>query len=293
MSCERRRVLRGLARALRFLLRLAVAGLFLLPLWWVLVASLRPLGLPPSPTLEWLPDLEGWRNYLRLFETVPLANQLRNSLFVELFAVPLTLLTASWAGFAMALSRPPFRRWLVILAVLLMMVPTTALWLTRFLLFKNLGLIDTPWALIAPAMAGTSPFYVLLFFWNFRRIPREMLEAARLDGAGVLALWARIAMPLARPTSMTVAILAFSHYWSDLSSPLLYLRSEEKYTLPVGLQVLQQMDSTSSPLLMAAAVVMLIPVLLLFLVLQYPLGFSGQLLRSWTTRLSASDGRKG
>lgn len=288
MSSEQHRALRGLARALRFLLRLAVAGLFLLPLWWVLVASLRPLGLPPSPTLEWLPDLEGWRNYARLFETVPLANQLRNSLFVELFAVPLTVLTASWAGFAMALSMPPLQRRLVILAVLLMMVPTTALWLTRFLLFKNLGLIDTPWALILPAVAGTSSFYVLLYFWTFRRLPREMLEAARLDGAGAFTLWARVAMPLARPTSLTVAVLAFGYYWSDLTSPLLYLRSEANYTLPVGLQVLQQMDSTNWSLLMAAAVVMLLPVLLLFLILQRFLGFDGQLFRDWTARLGGS-----
>ncbi|WP_018465713.1 carbohydrate ABC transporter permease [Calidithermus timidus] len=287
MSNELHRSVRGLARALHYLLSLAVAGVFLLPLWWVLVASLRPLGLPPSPTLEWLPNLEGWRNYVRLFETVPLAKQLYNSLFVELFAVPLTVLTASWAGFATALSSPPLQRRLVILALLLMLVPSTALWLTRFLLFKNLGLIDTPWALIAPAIAGSSSFYVLLFFWSFRRIPREMLEAARLDGAGVFMLWLRIAMPLARPTSISVAILAFSYYWSDLSSPLLYLRSEEKYTLPVGLQVLQQMDPTSSPLLMAAAVVMLLPVLLLFLILQHSLGFSGQLLHDWTARLDA------
>lgn len=291
MSSEPHKALRALARALHYLLSLAVAGLFLLPLWWVLVASLRPPGLPPSVTLEWLPNPQGWSNYLRLFELIPLTTQLRNSLFVELFAVPLTVLTASWAGFAMALSRPPFQRGLVILALLLMMVPSTALWLTRFLLLKNLGLIDTPWALIAPTIAGTSSFYVLLFFWTFRRIPRETLEAARLDGAGVFTLWSRIAMPLARPTGITVAILAFSYYWSDLTSPLLYLRSEEKYTLPVGLQVLQQMDSTSSSLLMAAAVIMLLPVLLLFLILQHSLGFGGQLLRDWTTRLDTS-GRK-
>lgn len=290
MSSETRGVLRALARALHYLLLLAVSGLFLLPLWWVLAASLRPLGLPPSPTLEWLPDPQGWRNYLRLFELIPLTTQLGNSLFVELLAVPLTVLTASWAGFAMALSRPPLQRRLVILALLLMLVPSTALWLTRFLLLKHLGLIDTPWALIAPAIAGTSSFYVLLFFWTFRRIPREMLEAARLDGAGAFILWSRIAMPLARPTSVSVAILAFSYYWSDLTSPLLYLRSEEKYTLPVGLQMLQQMDSTNSSLLMAAAVVMLLPVLLLFLVLQRHLDLGGQLFRGWTARLDT--GRK-
>jgi multiple sugar transport system permease protein len=191
------------------------------------------------------------------------------------------VLSASLAGFAIALASPRFQRRLVIASVLLMLVPSTALWLTRFLLFKNLGLIDTYAALIIPAIAGTSPFYVLLFYWTFRRIAKEVFEAARLEGAGPWTLWLRIAMPLALPTIITVAILAFSFYWSDLSSPLLYLKSEEKYTLPVGLDALQQMDRSNWSLLMAAAVVMLLPVLLLFLILQRFLGFGGELFKDW------------
>ncbi len=146
--------------------------------------------------------------------------------------------------------------------------PVTALWLTRFLLFKELMLIDTLWVLVVPALMGTNPFFVLLFYWTFRRIPRELFESARLDGAGPLSIWARVAMPLARPTTTAVSVLAFTVYWSDFINPLLYLKSESHYTLPVGLRVLQQMDRSNWPLLMAGVVVMAAPVLILFLLMQ-------------------------
>jgi multiple sugar transport system permease protein len=122
--------------------------------------------------------------------------------------------------------------------------------------------------LIAPAAMGASPLFVLLFYRTFRRMPHELWEQARIDGAGVLRTWATIAMPLAGPTSIAVGALAFSFYWSDFISPLLYLKRERLYTLPVGLRVLQQLDATNWPLLMAAAVVMSTPILAFFLLAQ-------------------------
>jgi multiple sugar transport system permease protein len=160
------------------------------------------------------------------------------------------------------------RRRLVVLAIMLLMVPITALWLTRFVIFRYLGLIDTPGALIAPAVMGTSPLFVLLFYWTFRRIPSEIFAAARLDGAGLLQLWAIVAMPLAWPTTAAVAVLTFALFWSDFISPLIYLKTEVNYTLPVGVQILQQLDSTNWPLLMAGAVLMTGPILIMFLLVQ-------------------------
>ena len=126
-------------------------------------------------------------------------------------AVPLTLLIASWAGFAMAQLPAARAPALLALAVMLRMVPVTALWLTRFLVLRELGLIDTLWALVAPALMGSSPLFVLLFYWTFRRMPAALFEAARLEGLGPLRIWARIAMPLARPTTVAVALLTFMH----------------------------------------------------------------------------------
>jgi multiple sugar transport system permease protein len=253
---------------LHHLPRAVVASLFLLPFVWVVSGSLRQPGLPPPRTIEWIPEPVVWSNYLRVFEIAPLGSYIGNSLLVAAIAVPLTIATASWAGFAMAQVSKPARRRLTVLAIMLLMVPITALWLTRFIIFRSLGLIDTIWSLVAPSIMGTSPLFVLLFYWTFRRVPAEVFAAARLDGAGLLRIWALIAMPLAWPTTVAVAVLSFALYWSDFISPLTYLKSERNYTLPVGMQILQQMDSTNWPLLMVGAVIMTTPVLLLFFCIQ-------------------------
>jgi multiple sugar transport system permease protein len=259
----------------------AVAGAFALPLWWMFVASTRPAGLPPARTIEWLPHVAGWTNYVELFRLVPAARYLANSLLVEAIAVPASVAIASLAGFAILFAPDRWRRALVSIAILTMLVPSTALGLTRFLVLKRLGLIDSPLALAAPALAATNSFYVLLFFWAFRRIPRELFEAARLEGAGFLALWARIALPLSRPAVVAVSILSFSWYWSDLAAPLLYLKSEQRYTLPVGIEMLRQMNSIHWPYLMAGCVIMVLPVLVMFASLQRALGFEGRLFGSF------------
>jgi multiple sugar transport system permease protein len=249
----------------------ALALVFVLPLAWMVAASLRTPGLPPPRTIEWFPNPAAWDNYLRIFELAPLTRYTLNSLLVVGLAVPLTLLTASWAGLALAQLPADERGPLIRLSIILLMVPATAVWLGRFFLYKQLGLVNSVLALVAPAFMGTTPFFVLLFYWTFRRFPTELYDSARLDGANALVVWRYIAFPLARPTAVGVAVLAFVFYWGDFFSPLLYLKSPGLYTLPVGLQLLQQMDRTNYPLLMAASVVMVVPVLVMFLILHYAL----------------------
>lgn len=265
MTSGRQRYVSLARSAAHHLPRLVVAVLFVLPVVWLLSASLRQTGLPPPRTIEWLPSPIAWSNYQRIFELVPMARYAGNSLLVVVLAVPLTVITASWAGLAMTQLPRPVRQALVFLAAMLLMVPTVSLWLTRFLIFKHLGLIDTRWALVVPAIMGTSPLFVLLYYWTFRRLPQSIFDSARLDGANLLQIWARVAMPLARPATMAVIVLTFILYWGDFISPLLYLKSERLYTMPVGLQILHQMDAIDWPLLMAGAVIMTGPALLLFL----------------------------
>lgn len=247
---------------------ICVALVFALPGLWVLATSLRRPGAPPPRTIEWLPDPIAWSNYAAIFELLPMGRYLANSLLVAAVAVPLTLVVASWAAFAMAQLPARWRYLLLGLAVALRMVPLPALWLTRFMVLSELRLIDTFSALLAPAWMGTSPFFVLMYYWSFRRMPPALIEAARLDGLGPLAIWARVALPLAHPATVAVSVLTFVHYWSDFISPLLYLKSESRYTVTVGLRVLQQLDATNWPLLMAGVVIMVLPVVALFLLVQ-------------------------
>jgi multiple sugar transport system permease protein len=252
------------------LLTLAVIVLFLVPLAWMLAMSLRQVGLPPPSQLELIPSSITLDNYPRVVEgsLIPFGSYLANSLKVVAVAVPATILTASWAGFALAQIAPRPRAWIMVLSIATLSIPVTALWITRFVIYKWIGVQDTLWALILPSFMGTSPFYVLLFYWTFTRISPELYESARLEGASALRVWASVAMPLSKPAIVAVAVLAFVLYWSNFIDPMLYLNNQQNYTLPVGLQSLHQMTPTNFPLLMTGAVLITAPVILMFMFAQ-------------------------
>ncbi len=233
-----------------------------------MTASLRQPGLAPPVTVEWWPTNAHWDNFTEVFRAVPMARYLKNSLIVVGTAVPLTLITASLAGFSMAQMPDKARRRLLAVSVAYLVVPAASIWMFRFQILQVLGLVDTLWALILPAFAASSPLFVLLFYWTFRRIPSELIEAGRLDGANAWAIWRRLALPLARPTTIAVTILAAVLYWNDFVSPVLYIYRPELYTAPIGLQILKQVDSVNWPLLMAAAVLLTLPVAVLLIILQ-------------------------
>ena len=254
---------------LRYAIGAGISLLFLLPLYWGVIASLRPVGLPPMRTIEWWPNNPAWENYQRIFEILPLARYTINSLLVVAFAVPVTLLIASLAGFGMSqITDEDQRSQMMQFNIIALLIPGAAVWIFRFLLLKWTGLNNTLWALVLPSFAATTPLFVMLFYWGFHQIPGEMFEAARLDGAAPLTLWWKLAMPLARPTITGVVVLTFVFYWSDFITPVIYIFNPQKYTLAIGLEILKQMDLTNVPLLMAAATFMATPVIILFWLLQ-------------------------
>lgn len=247
---------------------IAVAALFVLPLLWMITGSLRPTGIPPSRTVEWWPSDPQLGNYREIFELLPMGRYMVNSLLVVLVAVPATWLTASLAGFGLSQLREPWRQRLLIYTVVLLMIPAPAVWLFRYQLLSWFGLLSSLWSLILPAFAAGSPLLVLLFYWTFRRTPHSFFEAARVEGADAWTTWRKVALPMARPTTAAVIVLAFALFWNDFTNPVLYLYRPETYTLPVGIQILKQVDSTNWPLLLAGATLITVPMVLLFLVLQ-------------------------
>lgn len=245
-----------------------MAAAFLLPLVFMVTGSLRKAGLPPPRTPELLPSPLAFDNYARTFDLVDIPRYTLNSLLVVAFAIPLTLLFASWAGFAMSQLSRRRSGALVALSLIALMLPVTALLVSRFAIFRTLRLTDTFVPLIAPSLMGTSPFYVLLFFWSFRRLPPELFEAARLEGLSPLAIWRKIAMPLVRPVTVAVGVLAFVFTWSNFLDPLIYLFDERKYTVPLGLRSLAQLDPQNFPLMLAGAVAATLPVIGAFFYVQ-------------------------
>lgn len=243
-----------------------VSALFTVPLLTMVTGSLRRPGTTLPKRFELLPSPTSLEAYRDAFGLAPLARALVNSVGVAAVFVPLAVVTASLAGFAIA--RSPRRGALTALVLLLLMVPVTTLWIARFALFSWLGLDGTYVPLIAPALMGGTPFAVLLYIIAFRRLPADVLDAARLDGASALATWRRIAMPMVRGTTIAVAMLAFVQTWSNVIDPLLYLRDERTFTAPLALTYLETLGRTNFPVLLAGSVIVTLPAVIAFAIAQ-------------------------
>ena len=194
------------------------------------------------------------RQLRRAADLVGLGRAALNSFLVAAIVAPLTVLVSSWAGFALVLLRPRARTALLAASLLALMVPLTALLVPRFALYRSLGLVDTFVPLVAPALLGTSPIYVLVFYVAFRRLPPELYDACRLEAASPFQIWRRLAMPLVRPVAVAVGLLAFVFSWGNFLDPLVYLHDRDLFTLPLALRSLAQLDPTNYPLLLAGAV---------------------------------------
>ncbi|MBW3619211.1 MAG: carbohydrate ABC transporter permease [Actinobacteria bacterium] len=252
-------------RALPRLLLAAVALLYASPLLLMVSGSLRGRGLPPPRGVEILPGSPTLDAYATIAEVLPLATYGRNSLVVAALAVPLTVLVGSLAGFGIRLLPPRATRWALAATVGALLVPVTAVWATRFELFRLAGAVDTFVPLVGLALVATSPFLVLVYAFAFWQLPDEQLEAAALDGAGPLRLWWSIGLPQARAATLAVVVLAFTFHWSNFIDPLLYLNRQSLFTAPLGLRLLQQLNPTDWPLLMAGAVLTTLPPVAVFL----------------------------
>jgi multiple sugar transport system permease protein len=199
---------------------------------------------------------------------VGLGSAALNSAIVAALFVPLSVLVASWAGLALVFVGARARTIVLALSVAALMVPLTALLVPRFAIFQWLGLVDSFAPLVAPALLGASPFYVLIYYAAFRRLPTELYDACRLEGMTPLKIWRRIAMPLVRPVTVAVAVLAFVFSWGNFLDPLIYLYDRDLFTLPLALKSLAQLDPTNYPLLLAGAVIATAPIVAGFLLAQ-------------------------
>lgn len=243
----------------------ALSVLFLAPLVVMLLGSLqRPLQPPPDGLDLW-PSPAEWSNYASVQAFMPTGRLVLNSLLLVVVAVPVTVVVTSMAGLAVVTTRGRAQRWLLAASVLMMLVPAAALWVPRVVLLRSLGLADTPLTVALLALAGTTPFYVLLFALAYSRIPTSVLEAAVMEGLSPVAVWRRVALPLVRPTAVAVATLSFVYYWSTFMDPLTLVSSPRSWPVALGLRNLAEMEAALYPIYLAAAVIVTAPALLAFL----------------------------
>jgi len=247
---------------------LAAAVLFALPLLLMVSGSLRPAGTAAPPTPDLLPDPASLDSYPTAIDLGGLGQATLVSLAVAAIAVPLSVLVASWAGFAMTQLPRRAVRLVAAASVLALMIPVTALIVPRFVLYRLLGLTDTIVPLVLPALIATSPFYVLVYYLAFRTVPKDLYDAARLADASPLRLWWTVAMPLVRPVTAAVSALIFVLTWSNFIEPLVYVYDRDLFTVPLALRSLSILDRADQPVFLAGAVLASIPALILFGVAQ-------------------------
>ncbi|WP_419703595.1 carbohydrate ABC transporter permease [Promicromonospora sp. NFX87] len=246
----------------------AAAGLTLLPFLWVASGSLRSLDDIRADPGAWLPSEVTFDNFVRLFAIQGFSTFLGNSIVVAAVVVAGNLVAASAAGYALAKFDFAGKRLAFGAVMAALMVPYTATFVPQFVVTMNIGLVDTLAGIALPSLA--LPISIFIMRQYASAVPDELLEAARIDGAGELRIFFRIFLPLAGPALATVTIMSFLASWNNFIWPLVVAQSTSTYTLPVGLAATSQaaQNVTDYGLVLAGAVVVMLPVLVLFLFLQ-------------------------
>lgn len=256
-----------LSNGLIFLALGGVSILMLLPLYLMILMSLKT----PDRVFGYPPDL--WFNSVTfdnfgeaLFRLMPFLLYLRNNTIISGFVIVGELISASLVAYGFARYRFPGRDILFTILLSTMMVPFMVKLVPLFVMFKNLGWINTFLPLIVPSFFGT-PLYIFLMRQFFLTIPSDLLDAARIDGASEIGIWWHIMLPLARPVLAAVAILSFQTTWNDFLGPLVFLQKTDVRTVILGLNSLMGMFVDWN-LVMAAVVAAVVPMILMFFVFQ-------------------------
>lgn len=261
----------GKRRVLHGSLHLMFIGLclvYLLPFAWMLSTSLKADGREITMPPQWIPDPIVWDNYFRAMTALPMWLFLRNTLIITVTATALGVIAASLAGFAFGRLRFPGRDLMFGACLATLMLPGIVTMIPEFLLFKQIGWLNTFLPLIVPWSLGGHALGVFLFRQHTRTIPMDFDEAARVDGAGAFRIWWSIILPLSGPVLATMAILGFIHHWNDFLRPLVFLLDKDLRTLAIGLRLFRSEYLVQWNLLMAASALMLVPVLALFFAAQ-------------------------
>ena len=249
-----------------FLLTLG-AAVVVVPLFWMISTSLKgPDALFTYPP-EWIPRPPVWRNYIDAWKMLPFGRFLFNTIFITVLAMTAELLTTSLVAFGFARFQFRGRDTLFFILLSTMMLPGVVTMIPSFLLWSRLGQVDTFDPLTIGAWFAWGPAYIFMMRQFFLTIPREMEEAALIDGANVFQIYWHIMLPLIRPALLAIGVLAFQGNWNNFQAPLIYLNSMDKFPMILGLKFFEQSLSKEAPMwnyMMAMSVLMAVPILGLF-----------------------------
>jgi multiple sugar transport system permease protein len=262
-------------RAVRLVLAIVASAVVVFPLYWMLVIAFSPRGEVFEPgSVRFWPSTFTTMNFETVFDRFPVGGWFVNSIVIGTFTTAFTVVLNLMAGYAFARLRFPGRNLLFILALATLMIPVQAIMVAQFRLVTGLHIGGTYWAVILPGAAAA--FGIFLARQFFLAIPQELVEAARIDGAGHVRVFLQIVLPLSKPLIAVLILLTLLGSWNDFAWPLIALKDSDLFTLPIGLLYLKGQSTPDYSASMALALVSVLPMVVLFLAFQryFVQGFS-------------------
>ena len=254
------------SRALIFAILLAVSIIVVIPYVWMLSNSFKTTIETLTDPMHIIPQEFTLDGYIKVLTKSPFFHWLGNSVFITCTNTIVILFTSTLVGYLFARFRFRGRDFLFAMLMFTMMVPAQVTMITTFIIIDDIGLYNSVWALIIPSFVNVFGIYLCKQYCE--EIPRELIESARIDGAGDFAIYWRIVIPQIRPAIGALAIFTFMEYWNDYLNPLIYLSSTEKMTLPLALSYFSTQHSTDLSATMAASALIMIPAAIVFIIFQ-------------------------
>lgn len=255
-----------ISKSIIYIILFLISFVCLVPFYWMIRSSLMDMSqiftMPPI----WIPKPIKFSNYKEALTMLPFGRYFLNTLFVVVFTVLGTVITSSLCAYSF--SRIEWKGRDTVFGILLtaMMIPFAVTLIPTFIGWQKLGVVNSYAPLIVPAWFGGGVFNVFLLRQFFRTIPKELDEAARIDGAGHFTIYSKIIIPLSKPSLIVVSLFSFMGSWNDFLGPLVYLNDGDKFTLSLGLMQFQGMYSAQWQYMMAAATVVLVPIVIIFFI---------------------------
>ncbi|HSH81590.1 MAG TPA: carbohydrate ABC transporter permease [Herpetosiphonaceae bacterium] len=261
-----------LTRLAIYLVLIGGAVLVLIPFLWTASTALKTTPQALSSPPEWIPDPVMWSNFATALTAMPFATYYKNSLTIALLRIVGDVLSSSIVAYGFARLRFPGRNFLFLVVLSTMMIPFHVLIIPRFILFREVGWLDSLLPLIVPSFFG-SAFSIFLLRQYFMTIPRALDDAAKIDGCGHFSTFWRIVLPLSKPAIGAIAVFEFLNSWDDFLGPLIYISSDRNFTVELGLNSFRTEYFTEWNLFMAASLVaMLLPLTIFFIAQKYFIG---------------------